>query len=273
MNIKIFKNRTIIKYLIRMFIVILLLNMNIYAKDSNFERETIFKKAVSDYSKKNYNEALKTFQQLENTDKVSFEILFDIGNCYYRLDELGEAIQYWEKAKKLSPSNDDVNFNLKLANVKLMDKVILPKPFFLFKHYNSIRNNINIKHWINYLGIIFLVIILIFITPKLFNNKTRLQKKVSKLIFIPKYILILLFVIISLILFDTVNYNNNNQFGIVVEKKIKIKTEPITNGETSFILHEGSKVKILSKFNRIWYKVSYFDDKIGWIENSKIGEI
>lgn len=273
MNIKIFKNRTIIKYLIRMFIVILLLNMNIYAKDSNFERETIFKKAVSDYSKKNYNEALKTFQQLENTDKVSFEILFDIGNCYYRLDELGEAIQYWEKAKKLSPSNDDVNFNLKLANVKLMDKVILPKPFFLFKHYNSIRNNINIKHWINYLGIIFLVIILIFITPKLFNNKTRLQKKVSKLIFIPKYILILLFVIISLILFDTVNYNNNNQFGIVVEKKIKIKTEPITNGETSFILHEGSKVKILSKFNRIWYKVSYFDDKIGWVENSKIGEI
>ena len=273
MNIKVFKNRNFVKYLVKMFIIILLLNMNIYAKDNNYEREAIFKKAASEYSKKNYEEALNTFQQLENTDKVSFELLFDVGNCYYRLDELGEAIQYWEKAKKLNPSNDDVNFNLKLANVKLQDKVILPKPFFLFKYYHSIRQNINIKHWMNYLGIIFLVTIIIFIIPKFFNNKRRLQRKILKIFFIPKYILILSLIIISVVLFDSINYNNNNKFGIVVVNKIKVKTEPKENGETSFILHEGSKIKILSKFNRNWYKISYFDDKIGWIESNKIGEI
>ena len=272
MDNKFFKNRNFVKCFIKMFIIIILLNMNAYTKNVDFEREAIFKKAVSAYLKKDYEKALDTFQELENTNKVSFELLFDIGNCHYKLNEIGKAIQYWEKAKKLNPSNDDVNFNLKLANVKLQDKVVLPEPFFLFKYYHSIRENINIKHWMNYLGIIFLLIIITFL-PKLHKNRRRFERKFLEIVAIPKYILILLFFIIFAMMFDTVNYRNKNEFGIVIVNKIKVKTEPKENGDISFILHEGSKIKILSKFNRNWYKISYFDDKIGWIESDKIGEI
>ncbi len=267
---QIVKNKNIVKCFIKMFVIILLINLNGYAKNNDFEREAIFKNAVSEYSKDNYQRALEIFQELEQTDKVSFELFYGIGNCYYKLNEIGEAIQYWEKAKKLNSSNEDVIFNLKLANVKLQDKVILPKPFFLFKYYNSIRENLNIKYWLNFSGILFFLII---ITILIFMNKKRPKGNIAKIITIVRYILIVLFVFVSTMTFNTVKYRNNNEFGIVIVEQIEVKTEPNINESTSFILHEGSKVKILSKFNRNWYKISYFDDKIGWIEVDKIGKI
>ncbi|MEA1986408.1 MAG: tetratricopeptide repeat protein [Candidatus Marinimicrobia bacterium] len=260
------------KYSIGLFVIILILTVSIFGKNLNDERESLFKNGVSKYSQNKYTEAVEIFHQLENTDFVSFELYYDIGNSYYRIGKLGKAIQYWEKAKIIKPSNDDVDFNLKLANVKLQDRVVLPKPFLIFKYYKSIKQNIDIKKMLNYIGLLFFVTILLFILPKIFDN-TSVKKRLLKFLFIPKYLLILIIFFLFLILFDTTNYKNNNDFGIVIENKIKVKTEPKEDADTIFILHEGSKVKILSKFDRKWYKVSYFDDKIGWIEIEKIGEI
>ncbi len=40
---------------------------------------------------------------------------FNLGNAYYRNNELGKGIYYYELARKVNPNDDDVRINLGIA--------------------------------------------------------------------------------------------------------------------------------------------------------------
>jgi tetratricopeptide (TPR) repeat protein len=75
------------------------------------------------YAKGQYKEAAAGYQQMVNDGYKSAVIYYNLGNAYYKLGDIPSALLYYEKAHKLSPGDDDINFNIRYVNSKTTDKV------------------------------------------------------------------------------------------------------------------------------------------------------
>ena len=70
--------------------------------------------ADDEYAKGNYQQAIKDYQEILKTG-VSSEIYYNLGNAYYRTDNITQALLAYERALQLSPGDNDIRFNLQYA--------------------------------------------------------------------------------------------------------------------------------------------------------------
>src|SRR5579859_4188461 len=75
------------------------------------------------YAKGNYAKAITFYTKFLDGVYESSAVYYNLGNCYYKTNEIGKAILNYEKAKRLSPGDADIQFNLQLANQKTTDKI------------------------------------------------------------------------------------------------------------------------------------------------------
>ena len=90
---------------------------------------------------------LSFYQQFLSGGIESAQAYYNMGNCYYRLNEMGKAILYYEKAEKLTPGDPDIQFNLQLANQKIIDKVTSDEPIFIYSDWKKFENIFTEKQW------------------------------------------------------------------------------------------------------------------------------
>ena len=86
--------------------------------------------ADSAYINEEYDKAIVIYESLLQEGE-SGEIYYNLGNAYFKQDELGRAILNYERALLLQPGNADVNANLDIARAKTVDK-INPNPEVFF---------------------------------------------------------------------------------------------------------------------------------------------
>ena len=65
------------------------------------------------------------------------------------------------------------------------------------------------------------------------------------------------------------NYVRTNDEGIVINPTITIKSSPSQSSVDLFVLHEGTKVKILDNTDE-WEKIKIANGSIGWLPSSSI---
>ena len=99
----------------RIFIILLFFSSSILAQDPN----TLFEKASLSYEKKEYAQAIIHYNEIQDLGLYSSDLYYNIGNCYYKLQQNAEAVLYYEKALKLNPSDEDALFNLKLVQIAI----------------------------------------------------------------------------------------------------------------------------------------------------------
>ena len=75
------------------------------------------------YKKKNYEEALKSYEKALSTPEIAMreKIYYNLGNTYYQLNKYQEAIQSYIKALDLDPDDQDAKHNLELVRAKLKE--------------------------------------------------------------------------------------------------------------------------------------------------------
>jgi len=71
-----------------------------------------FETANTAYAQGQYGRAVDAYQTILNTGHTSGALYYNLGNAYARLDQLGQAIRYYEKARRLRPSDPRVTHNL-----------------------------------------------------------------------------------------------------------------------------------------------------------------
>ena len=70
--------------------------------------DSLFVEANELYRQEKYAEALKSYEEIENMELESWALYYNMGNIYYRMNQVAPAIYYYEKALVLSPENRDV---------------------------------------------------------------------------------------------------------------------------------------------------------------------
>jgi len=72
------------------------------------------------------------------------------------------------------------------------------------------------------------------------------------------------------LLFKKDSLDNNTHPAIVFVKEAGVKTEPNLRSETSFTLHEGTKVLVIEDYNDDWIKIKLLNGETGWMTRSEL---
>lgn len=247
----------------RIFLLFVLCNLVIVSSNAQSE-EDIFNSSVNYYKSRNYEQAVNEFEKLTRSGIESTALFYNLGNSYYRLGKIGNAIVNYERALKLSPGDEDVVHNLAFVNLKTIDKIeSLPK-FFLFQWWENLLSMFTLNGWSYFvLGILFFILVCIVV----YFFTTRIE--VQKASFIAGLVLSFFLIFNIIILLVNLNRELNWKFGIVMTTSLNVKTSPDNQSKDSFIIHEGSKVKIEDNLEK-WYKLKLEDGKVGWANKNDI---
>ena len=220
--------------------------------------------ADSAYVNGNYQEAIKGYESLLKQG-ASAELYFNLGNAYYRTENITRAVLNYERALLLSPGDGDIRFNLQIARSKTIDKIVPESEMFFVTWYRSLVNMMSVDGW-GRMALISLAIVIVLFLVYLFSARVWVQK----LGFFGGIVLLLLFVLSHFFAWQQRQQLLYRQGAIVVTPSVAVKSSPAQNGTDLFILHEGTKVVITDSSMKNWREIRLADGKKGWIESKKI---
>jgi len=235
--------------------------ISLFADNNNAE---LMQKANSLYVEGKYEEAIKEYKKILETEEVAAELFYNLGNCYYRINNFTEAIYYYEKAKMICPNDKDINENLKMANLQIVDKITPLPQFFGTRVVNNIIRSKNSIFWAN-LSILTFVVLLSAILIYLFS-KIKTLKIIS---FFSGILLLLISTTTFIFANKQYHYQTSHTQAIVFSPSVVVKSEPEAKATELFIIHEGLKVDIQKNSND-WCQIRLVDGKEGWLKKSDI---
>jgi len=236
---------------------IILLLSNTQGLDSIFDQSNAF------YTDGKYQMAIDGYQDILNSGYESAELYYNLGNAYYKLNNIPESNFFYEKARSISPTDEDILINLSFAQNLRIDK-IEKLPITQTQNFK-----INILNLLSEKGWSVLLIILAWIACVSFVLYLSVNNSGNKRIFFTQFIILM----IGLIVVSTINYEkknlNNEKFAIIYDKEIEVWSEPNKISELKFLLHEGTKVKQVDTIQD-WVNIQLENGTLGWIQSSSI---
>ena len=207
--------------------------------------------ADSAYVRGQYQQAIKDYESLLKQG-ASADLYYNLGNAYYRSENITRAVLNYERALLLSPGDRDIRFNLQIARSKTIDKIVPESEMFFFTWYRSLVNLMSVDAWA-WTALVSLALVIVLLLIYLFSDRIWLRK----IGFFGGFVLLLLY----------------RKGAIVVSPSVTVKSTPAKNGTDLFILHEGTKVSITDGSMKGWTGIRIADGKEGWIESDMIEEI
>jgi tetratricopeptide (TPR) repeat protein len=229
--------------------------------------DTIFSRANQEYANEMYANAIEDYHLILQTGYESDELYFNLGNAYFKANDIPSAILYYEKAKKLRPNDDDINFNLSVANTQIVDKIEPVPELFLKQWWRSMYNIFSTDTWtiISVVGFILFFILLAFYLL----SKYIVIRKAA---FYAGMIVLFLTLITFILAFQKYNIQKYQTEAIVFTPTITVKSSPNQNSVDLFVIHEGAKVKILERVGN-WCEIKIANGSVGWLPADAIKDI
>ena len=226
-----------------------------------------FEKGNDLFQKGEYAKAIAVYEEILKGGEESPELYFNLGNAYYKTENIPASILNYERAKRLNPNDEDIDFNLKLSNLKVTDKIeAIPEVFFK-KWWSRLSGIISTDGWAK-LSIGILFISLFFFIIYTVSGNVNLKK----LFFFSGILFVFSGVGSYFLGMHSMHLNYGNQEAILFSPSVYVKSSPDERSTDLFILHEGTKVKILDVVGG-WKKIRIDNGSLGWIRMNEMKEI
>ena len=227
------------------------------------QAQTEWETANKAYADSEYELAIRSYENMLENGQSSFELYYNLANAYYRLNRYADAVLNYEKALLFEPGNSDVEFNLNLANSFIKDKVDLNDKFDTVRIMNDLSKFVS-PYSIQLFSIgLMVLLIALMLWMKFKSRKLRL-------------LWLMLCMVFSFSLFSLSKWIDKESSkyleGIVFAPRVNVKSSPLKSGAKLFVLHEGTKVRVLNE-EKGWLRIYLDDDKMGWIPANSLEKI
>lgn len=225
------------------------------------EQHIDYKKADADsaYMREDYATAIQIYESLLEQGESAI-IYYNLGNSYYKSDNIGKAILNYERALLMRPGNGDIRANLEIARGKTVDKVDAIPEIFIVSWMKTLINTMSVNAWARW-GVAFFFIFLAGLYFYIFSN--RLSRK--KAGFITGIVSLLFCLVSNIFAYHQKSALENRNTAIVTTPSITVRSTPSESGNNLFVLHEGAKVFIKDNTMREWKEIRLEDGKVGWV--------
>ena len=223
--------------------------------------------ADAEYTKGNYQQAIKDYEQLLQNG-VSAEIYYNLGNAYFRTDNITKAILNYERAHMLAPGDEDINFNLQFARSKTIDRITSNDEMFFVNWYQSLVTLTTVDRWA-FTAVVSIVLVLVLLLIFLFAESIVLRK----MGFYGAVVLFVVFILANVFAYQQKRMLENRKGAIVTASSVNVLKSPADKADTAFVLHEGTRVDITDKSIKGWCGIRIADGREGWMSADKMEEI
>lgn len=229
--------------------------------------EELWKRGNRLYAAGDYNGALMVYDSIRNEGWAGAKLFYNMGNAYFKSGNLGEAILYYNKAQKLAPADDDVAYNLAYANSFVKDKIDVVPQFFLAKWIDGVRNLMSSNAW----AVVSLVVLALTLAAGLVYGLGA-RRGVRKAGFVAAIVgAVFTLVTASFAASERADVLDRSE-AVVITSAAAVKSSPDRTSKDIFILHEGTKLRVLDTFGA-WSEIRIADGNEGWISTSAISII
>ena len=207
---------------------------------------------------------MEKYQEISEQGYESTALYYNMGNAYFKSNQLAKAILYYERALQISPYDDDVKQNLKIAKEGTIDRFeTVPHPL-VRTAYVSILTALTPDNW----AIVSVVCVLLLLAGTFMYLFTSFRR--------PGFVLgvaaLLLGVLSISFAFGHQSYLQQNRPAVITATSSYVKSGPSDKAEDVFILHEGTSAVVTEDYEG-WKKIKLPDGKVGWIESRDLVEV
>ncbi len=225
------------------------------------------KNADDEYKKGNYQQAIRDYEELLKKGP-SADLYFNLGNSYYRTDNITKAVLNYERALLLSPGDDDIRFNLQMARSKTIDKITPKSEMFFVTWYKTLVNFTSVDGWAK-TAIMSIAVALVLVLCYLFGRNVLLRK----VGFYGAVVLVVLFILSNIFAYEQKCILTHNTGAIVISPSASLRKTPVANSEYGAIIHEGTKVEIIDDTMKDWKLIKLEDGREGWVQTTQMERI
>jgi tetratricopeptide (TPR) repeat protein len=229
--------------------------------------ESTLERAIQSYHNKDFKESLQSFQELENESLLNENILYNIGNCYFQLGQIGKAILYYKRCLKLSPGHEQAGKNLSIALTLTKDQQGNEQSDFL----TNLWERILITFPLNSLALILIslfFVIIVVINVIIFRYRNREKTAPMFLLFLLLF-LFLFFILLSLTQWN--RFHDDSKAVLIASTEIGY-SGPSEEFTRVFTIHEGMILEI-EKTENEWSLIKLPNGIGGWIRTNSFEKI
>lgn len=219
------------------------------------------------YIEGNYERAIEEYRAIYDGGESSMKLCYNLANAYFKANEVANAILFYNRALQFAPANEDIRHNLAMAEAQTKDRIAVVPEFFLNRWLRTMANSMSCMAW-SVLSLAMLALLITFALIFLLASAIRVRKAG----FYGALVSLLLFVATTSFALQVRSDMLSRENAIVMSSAISVKSSPDNSATDLFVLHEGTKVKVLSKVDN-WCEVVIADGKKGWVLNSNIENI
>jgi tetratricopeptide (TPR) repeat protein len=232
-----------------------------------FAQADLIQKANDHYKKEEFKQAIEGYSQILMAGIESPEVYFNLANAYFKTKQYPLAILNYERAKLLAPDDEDIDFNLQVANQYVVDSIQELPGLFIIRWWNSLVNSQTTDTWAVF-SIIAFILFLVMLGIYFFAR----SGDVKRISFWTGCLLILLTIFTWWFAAQQKSRMVNHSYAIVMQPTVTIKSSPSEKGTNLFVIHEGLKVRITDKLGD-WVEIRLADGNKGWLQTESIEPI
>jgi tetratricopeptide (TPR) repeat protein len=219
------------------------------------------------YSKGDFKGAIENYQRIVRTGFANEVLYYNLGNAFYKDNQIGWAILFYEKARRLAPSDPEILNNLKMARSRTADKVeSLRTPTWL-SQVQRLHTFLSLETE-TILGLLLYMTANALFSIYILGKRERIRRAALH----GCIILGLVFLIIGGSTAFRVYEARTVQDGVVVIDKVDVLSGPGTENPTLFSIHEGLQVEVQHEMGE-WVLISLENGWSGWVKKEVLGRI
>jgi tetratricopeptide (TPR) repeat protein len=224
----------------------------------------VFNEGNAHYQSGDFAAAERCYRQVMDRGIDSGMVYYNLGNACFKQKKLGEAIYYWERARRMLPGDAEVRENLQLANLLVVDRIDVPEdPLPIRLIWNAVHL-LTIAQESKIVLALFFVVNLFF-GLYLLTRKPRLAFWAAT----AGLAVALLLLLVAGTFAWKIYQESHDREGVIVEQKVDIRSGPGPENITVVTVHEGVIVHIRAESNG-WYQISLPNGWTGWLPGAAI---
>ncbi len=214
----------------------------------------------------NYALAADAYEALLGSGLESSELYYNLGYCYFKQGMLGRSILNFERAKRLNPSDPDIQANLAQAYA-LTDKLVEVEPPLVDRMWSNVTSMFGSDGWA-WLFIAFFALTIAGVACFLFLDSVAMRKAG----FFSGVVFLILAIFSLCVSIGKRSEITDSSEAIIMVSSTDLNTSPDKNATRMTVLHEGTYVKIIDTLGD-WIEVRLNDGNVGWLRLSDVEKI
>ncbi len=229
-------------------------------------QDELFEEGNRRYQQEDYQGALDNYLRIREAGFESPDLYYNIGNAYFKTNELGRAILYYERARRLAPNDADILANLDLARALGADEIVPLPRFWLFRVGSWWMNLFPRSLLIGLTAAGYLMaagaVMMLVLRPGAVSWARRAAVAGG---------------VLALVLGTTLAVRETGlgqpRHGVVLAAEVGVQSAPSDDPALQlFVIHEGTRVRV-DRNSEEWLEVVLDDGKVGWVRAEVLEEV